>query len=109
MYTNWTGVRQGCLFSPFLFLLVDDWIVKTSTSKGNHGIQLTDQMQLNDLKFAGDTYTPANAAQDIQCSSSPRHIGPQSLQAKSKFLKCNTESPNHVTLDEEAQKVVAFA
>ncbi|VDP23754.1 unnamed protein product [Schistosoma margrebowiei] len=34
-----TRVRQGCLLSPFLFLLVVDWIMRTSTSEGKHGIQ----------------------------------------------------------------------
>ena len=28
-----TGVRPGCLFSPFLFLLTIDWVMKTSTEQ----------------------------------------------------------------------------
>ncbi|VDO95948.1 unnamed protein product [Schistosoma curassoni] len=34
-----TGARQGCLLSSFLFLLVIDWTMKTSTSEGKHEIQ----------------------------------------------------------------------
>ena len=36
-----TGVRQECLLSPFLFLLVIDWIIKTTTTGRNNGIQCT--------------------------------------------------------------------
>ncbi|VDP37277.1 unnamed protein product [Schistosoma curassoni] len=34
-----TGFRKDCLLSPFLFLLVIDWIMKMSTSARKHGIQ----------------------------------------------------------------------
>ncbi|XP_055997824.1 uncharacterized protein LOC130047237 [Ostrea edulis] len=49
-----TGVRQGCLLSSFLFLLVIDWIMRTTTSDRNNGIQWTLLTQLDDLDFADD-------------------------------------------------------
>ena len=36
-----TGVRQGCLQSPFLSLLVIDWIMRETTRGKNNGIQWT--------------------------------------------------------------------
>ncbi|VDO68280.1 unnamed protein product [Schistosoma margrebowiei] len=61
-----TEFRQSCSLSPFLFLLVVDWIMKTSTSEGKHGIQWTVQNQLDDLGFADDLALLSHTHEQIQ-------------------------------------------
>ena len=49
-----TGVKQGCVLSPFLFLLGIDWIMKQTTDDARRGLRLTIFRSLEDLDFADD-------------------------------------------------------
>ena len=49
-----SGVRQGCILSPILFLVVIDWVMRKATSDKPRGIQWTLFSQLEDLDFADD-------------------------------------------------------
>ncbi|VDO98513.1 unnamed protein product [Schistosoma curassoni] len=101
-----TGVRQGCLLSPFLSLLVVDRIMKTTTSEGKHGIQWTTQNQLDDLDFADDLALLSHAHGQMQIkTASVAAVSPSvSLnihKGKTKVLEFKTGNSNPITLDGE--------
>ncbi|KAH9591173.1 Laminin subunit gamma-1 [Schistosoma haematobium] len=103
-----TGVRQGFLLS--LFLLVIDWIMKTSTSEGKHGIQWTSRMQLDDLDFADDLGLLPQTQQQMQekttCAAA---VGLNIHKGKSKVLRYNTACTNPITIDgEDLEDVKTF-
>ena len=56
--TGWfyikSGVRQGCVMSGSLFLLVIDWVTRKTLSEGNTGIRWRFIEKLDDLDFADD-------------------------------------------------------
>ena len=61
-----TGVRQGCLLSLIIFLMVVNWVTRQSTADQKTGIQWTFNKQLEDLDFADDISLLSHKQQDAQ-------------------------------------------
>ena len=60
-----TGVKQGCVLSGFLFLLVIDWIMKV-TSDNKNGLRWKMTSKLEDLNFADDIALVSANQQQMQ-------------------------------------------
>ncbi|RUS90025.1 hypothetical protein EGW08_002212 [Elysia chlorotica] len=78
-FTVQTGVRQGCILSPTIFLMVIDWVMRQSTTGKRTGIQWTLTKQLEDLDFADDIALLSHKYQDAQEKQrKPRRPGSRS-------------------------------
>ena len=68
--TEWfkvkTGVKQGCIMSVCLFLLVIDWVMRETTRNNNTGIRCQMMSKLEDLDFADDI-TLLSSTQSHRC------------------------------------------
>ena len=98
-----TGVRQGYLLSPFLFLLVIDWIMKTTTTGRNNGIQWTLWTQLDDVDFADDLALLSNNHSQMQDKTSllettSAGTGLKINRKKTELMKMNTTANAPVTV-----------
>ncbi|XP_074841593.1 uncharacterized protein LOC142008310 [Carettochelys insculpta] len=84
-----SGVRQGCILSPFLFLLVVDFIVRKAMNDAHLGILWKDQRRLTDLDFVDDIALLAETSECLQVTDLQNFHGLIYKQTANIFPKIN--------------------
>ena len=98
-----TGVRQGCLLSPTIFLMVIDWIMRQATADQKTGIQWTFTKQLEDLDFADDISLLSHRQQHAQ-----EKLDRVASEAEKTGMKINVGKTEALRINNHQQDPILF-
>ena len=98
-----SGVRQGCIISPFMFLMCIDWIMRRVTEEPR-GIHWTFTTYLEDIDFADDISLLSHTKQQMQEKTTKlkeegEKIGLKINKQKTKIMRMNNRNNNNISID----------
>lgn len=101
-----TGVRQGCLLSPLLFLLVIDSVIRNALDGEHRGIQWTFDSHLEDLDYADDICLLSTRRSDMQSKlddlvANSANVGLKVNTGKTKAMEIRGQTSNPFVVEHE--------
>ena len=109
-----SGVKQGCVMSGFLFLIVIDWVMKRTVENNKNGIRWKLTTILGDLDFADDLALLSSRWSHAQeklnrLDQFGRKVGLKINVEKTKVLRYNPGRLDPLTIEErEVDDVDSF-
>ena len=106
-----TGVRQGCLLSPMIFLMVVDWIMCRTTRDDKCGIKWNLTQYLEDLDFADDLCLLSQNHQHLQSKTNKlveeaAKTGLNVNIGKTEVMRLQNKNTTPITIEDRALKDV---
>ena len=111
MFNIVSGVRQGCILSPFLFLIVIDYIMKKSMTDASFGIRWKQNL-LTDLDFADDLALLGTSPAELQnmtdsLQRNAEKVGLRISYEKTKTMGVGATLQPPVSIDQKDVETVA--
>ena len=99
-----SGVKQGCVISGLLFLIVMDWIMTKTVENDNNGIRWNFTTVLEDIDFADNVALLSSTKTHIQkkvdhLNKHSKAIGRKTSIKKTKLMRYNARDQTSVSID----------
>ena len=108
-----SGVKQGCVMSGFIFVIVIDWVMRNTLDK-RRGLRWNLTTVLEDLDYADDIALLASRHSDLQEKTSRLHdtaeiVGLSINPSKTKTMRLNCKNSDSIIIEgNELEDVETF-